>query len=113
MAQARQKIKSIVIKYIRNLESLGISVQKVILFGSQATGTFKKDSDIDIAIISKDFDKMGLWERARYLGKAASNIPYPIEAMGFSPSQLKKIEYGTMLDEVLLWQARKHIAVLP
>ncbi len=43
---------------------------------------------------------MGLWDRARYLGRAARNIPYPIEALGFSPSQLKKVEQGTILDEI-------------
>jgi predicted nucleotidyltransferase len=100
MAKARQQIKRLVLQYIRNLESLGLSVQKVIVFGSQAKGTFTRDSDIDIAVISRDFEKMGLWDRAKYLGRAARNIPYPIEALGFSPSQLKKIERGTILDEI-------------
>jgi len=72
----------------------------VIVFGSQAKGTYNKDSDIDIAVISEDFEKMGLWDRAKYLGRAARNIPYPIEALGFSPSQLKKVEQGTILDEI-------------
>jgi len=53
MAQTRQKIKRVVSRYIRNLESLGIDVQKVIIFGSQAKGTFNEDSDIDIAVVSK------------------------------------------------------------
>jgi len=100
MAQARQTIKNTVLKYIRNLEALGISVQKVIIFGSQANGTYNKDSDIDIAVISGNFEKMGLWEKAKYLGKAARGIPYPIEAIGFSPSQLQNSEQGTLLDEI-------------
>ncbi len=100
MAQTRQKIKSIVSKYIHNLEALGITVHKVILFGSQAKGIFKKDSDIDIAVVSKDFETLGLWDRAKYLGRAAREIPYPIEAIGFSLSQLRKKEQGTMLDEI-------------
>jgi len=100
MAQTSQQIKRLVLQYIRNLEALGLSIQKVIVFGSQARGIFNKDSDIDIAVISKDFEKMGLWDRAKYLGRAARNIPYPIEALGFSPSQLKKVEQGTILDEI-------------
>jgi len=100
MAQTSQQIKRLVLQYIRNLEALGLSIQKVIVFGSQARGNFNKDSDIDIAVISKDFEKMGLWDRAKYLGRAARNIPYPIEALGFSPSQLKKVEQGTILDEI-------------
>jgi predicted nucleotidyltransferase len=100
MAQTSQQTKRLVLQYIRNLESLGLSIQKVIVFGSQAKGTFNKDSDIDIAVISEDFEKMGLWDRAKYLGRAARNIPYPIEALGFSPSQLKSVEQGTILDEI-------------
>ena len=100
MAQTRQKIKGIVTKYIYNLEALGISIQKVIIFGSQAKGDFRMDSDIDIAIIAEDFEKMDLWDRAKYLGRAARDIPYPIEALGFSPSQLRAAEQGTILDEI-------------
>jgi len=43
---------------------------------------------------------MGLWEKAKYLGRAARGISYPIEAIGFSPSQLEKSEQGTLIDEV-------------
>ena len=100
MAETRQKIKKIILEYIYNLEALGITVHKVIIFGSQAKGTFTEDSDIDIAVISNEFEKMGLWERAKYLGRAARGIPYPIEAIGFSPSQLEKSEQGTLIDEV-------------
>ena len=100
MAKTRPTIKNIILKYIYNLESLGISVQKVIIFGSHAKGTFTKESDIDIAVISKEFEKMGLWEKAKYLGRAARGIPYQIEAMGFSPSQLEKSEEGTLIDEI-------------
>ncbi|HZX47984.1 MAG: hypothetical protein A2Z47_06830 [Thermodesulfovibrio sp. RBG_19FT_COMBO_42_12] len=99
MAETRQTIKKIIFQYIYNLQALGISVQKVIIFGSQAKGTFTEDSDVDIVVISNEFEKMGLWEKAKYLGRAARGIPYPIEAIGFSPSQLKKSRQGTLIDE--------------
>lgn len=72
----------------------------MIIFGSQSQGTFTEDSDIDIAIISNEFEKMGLWEKAKYLGRAARGIPYPIEAISLSPSQFEKAEQGTLIDEV-------------
>lgn len=100
MAETRQAIKKIIIEYISNLQALGISVYKVIIFGSQANGTFTEDSDIDIVVISNEFGKMGLWEKAKYLGRAARGIPYPIEAIGFSPSQYEKSKQGTLIDEV-------------
>ena len=100
VAETRQTIKSIIRKYICNLESLGISIQKVIVFGSYAKGTFTKDSDIDIAVISNEFEKMRLWDKAKYLGRAARGIPYPIEAIGVSPSEFEKSRQGTLIDEV-------------
>lgn len=100
MAKTRQTIKNIISEYICNLEALGITVHKVIIFGSQAKGTFSEDSDIDIVVISNEFEKMGLWEKAKYLGRAARGIPYPIEAIGFSPSKFDKSEHGTLIDEV-------------
>lgn len=100
MAKTRPAVKKIILEYICNLGALGISVHKVIIFGSQAKGTFTEDSDIDIAVISNEFEKMGLWEKAKYLGRAARGIPYPIEVIGFSPSQFEKSEQGTLIDEV-------------
>jgi predicted nucleotidyltransferase len=57
VAETRQTILKIILEYINNLEALGISVHKVIIFGSQAKGTFTEDSDIDIVIISNEFEK--------------------------------------------------------
>lgn len=90
MVKKRQETKKVIKKYVRNLQSSGIFIQKAILFGSRAKGKFREDSDIDIAVISEEFEKMGLWEKAKYLGRAARGISYPIEAFGFLPSELRK-----------------------
>jgi len=44
-------------KFIRALKHEGISVDKVILYGSYAKGKARTDSDIDVAVVSKDFGK--------------------------------------------------------
>ncbi|PIP13909.1 MAG: nucleotidyltransferase domain-containing protein [bacterium (Candidatus Stahlbacteria) CG08_land_8_20_14_0_20_40_26] len=44
-------------KFQRAIEKEGIKVEKIILYGSQVTGNFHKDSDIDVAIVSSDFGK--------------------------------------------------------
>jgi len=41
----------------------GIDLNKVVVFGSWAKNTQKKDSDIDLIIVSKSFRNKGLFER--------------------------------------------------
>jgi uncharacterized protein len=41
----------------------GISIQKIIVFGSYARGAQKEDSDIDVIIVSKDFRDKSIFER--------------------------------------------------
>ena len=43
--------------------SRDFEIKKVILFGSRATETARKDSDIDLMIVSDDFGKMNFFER--------------------------------------------------
>ena len=39
----------------RLLQDRGISIYKIVIFGSFVTDKFKKDSDIDVIVISTDF----------------------------------------------------------
>ena len=53
----------IVEKFKKALEYQGIRVKKIILYGSQATGKAEEHSDIDIVVISDDFEGINLLER--------------------------------------------------
>jgi uncharacterized protein len=46
------------------LRERGLTISKIILFGSQAKGKTTEESDVDIAIISKDFSNKDIFERA-------------------------------------------------
>jgi len=48
----------------------GINVHKVVLFGSQLYGKPKKDSDIDIAVVSNDFKNKDVFELGPMTGNA-------------------------------------------
>lgn len=52
----------------------------IILFGSQAAGTFRDDSDIDLAVISRDFGN-DRFEEGSKLNYLASLIDHRIEAV--------------------------------
>ena len=100
MAQAIN-VREIVEHHLRNLAALGVPVQKAFIFGSQASGHANEDSDIDLAVISPYFKRMGLWDKAKVLGRATRDIPCPMDVLSYSPSQLKKVRPGTLLDEIV------------
>ena len=101
MLKTRQAIKKIVAEYKKALLDLGIHVERVILFGSFATGKSKKDSDIDLVVVSDDFKKLNLRERLEVLGVAAVRIMKPIEAKGYTLKEIQSATPAGFLEEVL------------
>ncbi len=49
------------------LDSRNISADKIVVFGSYARGDYNEDSDIDIAIISRDFENKDIFQKAEML----------------------------------------------
>ncbi len=59
------------IKFFENcLKEKGLKVSKIILFGSHSTAKATIDSDVDILIISSDFQNKDIFERARLTKEA-------------------------------------------
>lgn len=53
------------IKFLEKcLKDKGLNISKIILFGSQAKGESTEESDIDILIVSNDFQDKDIFERA-------------------------------------------------
>lgn len=50
-------IITIIKQFRRALEHEKIRVAKIILYGSQVSGSVRKDSDIDVAVVSPDFGR--------------------------------------------------------
>ena len=55
MAQVPDKIKKLIEQFLHELEINQIHINKAILFGSYANGTFHEWSDIDLALVSNSF----------------------------------------------------------
>jgi predicted nucleotidyltransferase len=80
-----------IIERLKNiLEQREVKVNKIILFGSYARGNYNESSDIDLVIISDDFETMNYWERIDFLSGAIYEIFEPIEALSFTPSEWEK-----------------------
>lgn len=90
MAQATPEIKTIIDRYLRQLAKQGIHVERVLIFGSHSTGSAREDSDIDLIVISPDWETLNQRERLELLGVAAARILEPIQANGFTPREISQ-----------------------
>ncbi|MGV8123285.1 MAG: nucleotidyltransferase domain-containing protein [Candidatus Xenobiia bacterium LiM19] len=72
-----------------------ISVERVILFGSRARCEALHTSDVDLAVISRDFEKMGWIERLEFL---SLNWRYdvPGECFGYTPEEFEGLKEDPM-----------------
>ena len=81
-----------VVEKLRRFLSLitedGIRLEKAILFGSYAKGNPGKWSDLDIALVSKDFSGMGFYDCKKinpFIIKVDSRIePHPFKSEDFT-----------------------------
>jgi predicted nucleotidyltransferase len=71
----------------QGLETRGIKPQRIVLYGSYATGTNKKGSDIDVVVISSDFAAKSYWERVDLLADVLYEIFAPVEAVAMTPDE--------------------------
>lgn len=101
MVKTGQEIEEIIKQYTSKLVDLGMGVERVILFGSYAKGHPREDSDIDLIVVSKDFEKMNIRERLEILGIASARIMQPIQAKGYTPQEMESKEKDSFLAEVL------------
>lgn len=83
---------------VANFLSNYVKVDRLILFGSYSHGKAGKDSDFDIAVISEDFERMGVLEKIELFSKAAIMIDSRIELKGFSKQEFLNLEKGSMLE---------------
>jgi predicted nucleotidyltransferase len=74
----KREVIEIIKRYAEALKAKGIKVYKIVLFGSYAAGTTRRDSDIDIAVVSGDFGKDRFKERV-LLSKIAYYVDVRIE----------------------------------
>ena len=101
MAKSPNRINTVVKNLLTSLEARGIKVNKLILYGSHAYGKPGPDSDIDIAVISKSFDKKGLLKRQELLGEAIFQLRERVELIGYGYEELQRAPNLTFLSEIL------------
>jgi len=88
-------------EYLLWLKKNGVRFNKGYIFGSRAKGTARKDSDLDICIVSDDFGKDLHDQRVELmnLSMKISDIiePHPMTTVDFND------KYNTLAYEVKKW----------
>ena len=83
----KNAVVEIVDRFRGGLEARGIRPQKVILYGSHATGVGTAASDIDVVVISSDFFGKGYWERVEVLSDVIYEMFAPLDAVALTPDE--------------------------
>jgi hypothetical protein len=105
MARTKSSVRNAVKRFARELQAMGIQCERVLLYGSQATGTAVEGSDIDLIVISPAWAVYSERERLEVLGIAAARILEPIQARGANPEEVDTHQISPFLDQVLREQA--------
>ena len=75
-------------RFLSMVSASGLHIERAILFGSHAKGTGSTWSDIDVALVSKDFTGAGFYDRKRvnpFIIKTDSRIePHPFRPEDFT-----------------------------
>ncbi|MCK5341789.1 MAG: nucleotidyltransferase domain-containing protein [Candidatus Heimdallarchaeota archaeon] len=94
-------VKSEIVNAIRYFEKLleeqGLNVQQIVVFGSQVEGNTSEESDIDLAVVSEDFKKMDIFERANLTKYAEietiKKFMIPLDIITLAPNEFENSSY--------------------
>ncbi len=105
---SEKKIRDI-IAFIRGyFKNRRFKINKIVLFGSYGSKRFSKDSDVDIAIISSDFDDKDIFQRAKMLqGLQWSLVKRFLLPFDIVPLSTKELEYSSSMIVEFVRQGRQ------
>jgi uncharacterized protein len=94
------ELESAIRNFVALLES-GIRVERVILYGSYARNTAYDGSDIDVAVISPDFEEMPINRRQEIIADLTHSRDRRISPLGYSSSQYKQPGPHSFIGEII------------
>lgn len=94
------EIKQAISDFIQRLRS-GIQVEAVILYGSYAQGTPNEWSDIDVAVISPDFERLALPQRQEMISRLTVHRYPRLSPIGYPSSEYHNPSPHSFLREII------------
>jgi len=98
----KEKIDGKTMKYLREFKKK-TGVEKIVVFGSYARGNPTKDSDMDLILVSKKYEKKDFPSRCKGLW-LKWNLGVPVDFLPFTPKEFKKYSKETSI----VTEALKH-----
>jgi len=84
MADIPNKVQRIIYQYLALLKEHGFPIQEAILFGSYARGNANQWSDIDLALVSSEFEGVRFTDKNR-IRKITISVSSDLEVLPFNP----------------------------
>lgn len=100
MVATATELESIISGFVKLL-SKAVRVEAVILYGSYVNGSPDEWSDIDIAVISPDFEGLPMWERQRIISHATLNRDSRLAPIGYASSEYHNPGPHSFLREIV------------
>ena len=93
------EIRGLVLRFVNALTTKGIRVERAVLYGSYAYGRPRKDSDVDLAIVSPDLGRDRFEERKMLL-QLAWRIDPRLEPVPVSSQSYEKDTWVPLIYEI-------------
>lgn len=99
MATKTIKLPRKIINHYINALQKKINIHGVLLFGSFAWGQPTENSDIDLAIISPDFNKKQFSNRLQWLSRMRDDYSCQIamDVVGYTPKEFSQVENQSII----------------
>ncbi len=90
---AENAIDNIIAFFRNKLAGNGLNIAKIVLFGSHANGRAGDKSDLDLVIVSDDFQGKNIFERVALIGDARAAVVQtfriPVDILLMTPDELE------------------------
>ncbi len=94
----KETINSLILYLKQSLMENGVNVDSIALFGSAMTGRIDEGSDVDIIVISSDFNDLDIFERAKLTMRPETDTQrrfrVPMDILNLSPDEYKNSTMG-------------------
>lgn len=78
------------LKLFKERVSMDLPIRKLILFGSRASGKVRKDSDVDLIVVSPKFKSMDFFKRGAKMYDYW-DLRMPVDFLCYTPEEFKKL----------------------
>ena len=90
MGKAKPEVIPILREFRRRVAKK-YGIEKMILFGSQVTGRRRKESDIDLLVVSRRKRKLKLLSQLYHEWHVVHQIGYPVDFLCYTPEEFENL----------------------